>query len=125
MDVRLDDPDPRIRDLAYLLFLEELFGDEWVERWARERGKLDALRASANVMIAAVVAIAISRTRRTYSTVVTASATSRTISTYSVVVLSGIVPPERLEQSHPRFSAVWHVAAVSRLAAVPSSQESS
>ncbi len=31
-------------DLAYLLFLEELLGPEWVERWARERGKLDALR---------------------------------------------------------------------------------
>ncbi len=44
MDLRLDDPDPRIRDLAYLLFLEELLGGEWVERWARERGKLDALR---------------------------------------------------------------------------------
>ena len=44
MDLRLDDPDPRIRDLAYLLFLEELLGGKWVERWARERGKLDALR---------------------------------------------------------------------------------
>ena len=44
MDLRLDDPDPRIRDLAYLLFLEEALGGEWVERWARERGKLDALR---------------------------------------------------------------------------------
>ncbi len=44
MDLRLDDPDPRIRDLAYLLFLEEALGPEWVERWARERGKLDALR---------------------------------------------------------------------------------
>ena len=44
MDQRLDDPDPRIRDLAYLLFLAELLGPEWVERWARERGKLDALR---------------------------------------------------------------------------------
>ena len=43
MDLRLDDPDPRIRDLAYLLFLEEALGPEWVERWARERGKLDAL----------------------------------------------------------------------------------
>ncbi len=42
MDLRLDDPDPRIRDLAYLL-LEELLGGKWVERWARERGKLDAL----------------------------------------------------------------------------------
>ena len=40
----LSSPDPRIRDLAYLLFLEELLGPEWVERWARERGKLDALR---------------------------------------------------------------------------------
>ncbi len=44
MDLRLDDPDPRIRDLAYLLFLEEALGGKWVERWARERGKLDALR---------------------------------------------------------------------------------
>jgi hypothetical protein len=44
MDLRLDDPDPRIRDLAYLLFLEDLLGPEWVERWARERGKLDAQR---------------------------------------------------------------------------------
>jgi len=44
MDLRLDDPDPLRRDLAYLLFLEELLGDQWVERWARERGKLDALR---------------------------------------------------------------------------------
>ncbi len=44
MDLRLDDPDPLIRDLAYLLFLEELLGGEWVERWARDRGKLDALR---------------------------------------------------------------------------------
>ncbi len=44
MNLQLDDPDPRIRDLAYLLFLEELLGGQWVERWARERGKLDALR---------------------------------------------------------------------------------
>ncbi len=44
MDLRLDVPDPRIRDLAYLLFLEETLGPEWVERWARKRGKLDALR---------------------------------------------------------------------------------
>ena len=40
----LDSADPLKRDLAYLLFLEELLGPEWVERWARERGKLDALR---------------------------------------------------------------------------------
>ncbi len=44
MDLRLDDPDPRIRDLAYLLFLEELLGGEWVKRWARERGELETLR---------------------------------------------------------------------------------
>ena len=43
MDLRLDDPDPRIRDLTYLPFLEDLLGPEWVERWARERGELDAL----------------------------------------------------------------------------------
>ncbi len=40
----LDSPDPLKRDLAYLSLLEELLGPEWVERWARERGKLDALR---------------------------------------------------------------------------------
>ncbi len=44
MDLWLDDPYPRIRDLAYLLFLEALLDGEWVERWARKRGKLDALR---------------------------------------------------------------------------------
>ncbi len=44
MDLRLDDSDPHIRDLAYLLFLEEALGGEWVERSDRERGKLDALR---------------------------------------------------------------------------------
>ena len=44
MELRLDDPDPHVRDLAYLLFLEGAFGGEWVERWARERGKLDVLR---------------------------------------------------------------------------------
>ncbi len=44
MDLRPDDPDPRIRDLAYLPFLEQLLGGKWVERWARERGKLDTLR---------------------------------------------------------------------------------
>ena len=40
----LDDPDPHIRDLAYLLFLGQVLGGKWVEPWARERGKLDALR---------------------------------------------------------------------------------
>ncbi len=40
----LSSPDPLKRDLAYVLFLEELLGGEWVERWARERGKLDTLR---------------------------------------------------------------------------------
>ena len=47
MDLRLGDPDPHIRDLAYLLFFDELLGPEWVERWARERGKLDTLREAA------------------------------------------------------------------------------
>lgn len=36
--------DPLKRDLAYLRLLEELLGPEWVERWAKERGKLEALR---------------------------------------------------------------------------------
>ncbi len=40
----LSSPDPLKRDLAYLLFLEDLLGGEWVERWARDRGKLDARR---------------------------------------------------------------------------------
>ncbi len=34
----LKSANPLRRDLAYLLFLEELLGPEWVERWARERG---------------------------------------------------------------------------------------
>ena len=38
MDLRLDDPDPHIRDLAYLLHLEELLGGEWVERWLASVG---------------------------------------------------------------------------------------
>ena len=46
---RLDDPDPHIRDLASVAFLEELLGGQWVERWARKRGKLDALREWRNV----------------------------------------------------------------------------
>jgi hypothetical protein len=32
------------RDITHPLLLEELLGPEWVERWARERGKLEALR---------------------------------------------------------------------------------
>jgi len=39
----LSSPDPLKRELAYLLF-EEALGGEWVERWARKRGKVDALR---------------------------------------------------------------------------------
>ena len=35
---------PLKRDLAYLRLLEELLGPDWVERWATERGKLEALR---------------------------------------------------------------------------------
>ncbi len=41
--LRLNDADQHLRDLAYLLFLEGLLGGEWVERWAREKGYLDAL----------------------------------------------------------------------------------
>jgi hypothetical protein len=40
----LDSPDPLKRDLSYLRLLEELLRPEWVERWALERGKLEALR---------------------------------------------------------------------------------
>jgi hypothetical protein len=40
----LDSPDPQRHDLAYLRLLEELLGPDWVEWWARERGKLEALR---------------------------------------------------------------------------------
>ncbi len=44
MDLRLDDPDAGISDLACPLFLEELLRPEWVERWghgfrARGRGR--------------------------------------------------------------------------------------
>ncbi len=35
MDLRLDDPDPRIRDLASVAFLEEAIGRPFLERWAR------------------------------------------------------------------------------------------
>ncbi len=31
-------PDPLKRDLAYVIFLEEALGPEWVERWARSVG---------------------------------------------------------------------------------------
>jgi len=40
----LDSPDPLKRDLSYFKLLEELLGPGWVEHWARERGKLEALR---------------------------------------------------------------------------------
>ena len=34
MDHRLDDPDPRIRDLAKLAFLDDVFGRTFLRRWA-------------------------------------------------------------------------------------------
>jgi len=40
----IDSTHPLKRDLAYLRLLEELLGPEWVERWSRERGKLEAQR---------------------------------------------------------------------------------
>jgi len=39
MDLRLDDPNPRIRDLAYLLLLEELLGSERVEPGLPDAGR--------------------------------------------------------------------------------------
>jgi hypothetical protein len=48
MDLRFDDPDPRIRDLAYLLFLKELLGPGWVERLAKLNGCEDWLRKRRN-----------------------------------------------------------------------------
>jgi len=35
MDLRLDDPDPRIRDLASVAFLDDAIGRPFLERWAR------------------------------------------------------------------------------------------
>ncbi len=38
MDLRLDDPDPRIRDLASVAFLDDAIGRPFLERWARMNG---------------------------------------------------------------------------------------
>ena len=35
MDSRLDDPDPRTRDLASVAFLNDAIGRSLLERWAR------------------------------------------------------------------------------------------
>ena len=35
MDLRLDDPDPRIRDLTSVAFLDDVIGRPFLERWAR------------------------------------------------------------------------------------------
>jgi hypothetical protein len=35
MDLRLDDPDPRIRDLATIAFLDDVFGRGFLLRWAK------------------------------------------------------------------------------------------
>ncbi len=35
MDLRLDDPDPDIRDLASVAFLDAAIGRPFLERWAR------------------------------------------------------------------------------------------
>ena len=35
MDLWLGDPDPRIRDLASVAFLDEVIGRGFLERWAR------------------------------------------------------------------------------------------
>ena len=42
--LRIDSTDPLQRKLAYLRLLEEVLGGDWVERWAREKGYLEALR---------------------------------------------------------------------------------
>ncbi len=44
MDLRLTILTRESATWPTLLFLDEALGPEWVERWARERGKLDALR---------------------------------------------------------------------------------
>jgi len=35
MDLWLDDPDARIRDLAMIAFLDDVIGRNFLERWAR------------------------------------------------------------------------------------------
>jgi hypothetical protein len=35
MDLRLDDPDPRIRELATIAFLDDVFGRGFRLRWAK------------------------------------------------------------------------------------------
>ena len=35
MDLWLDDPDPHIRELAMIAFLDDVIGRGFVERWAR------------------------------------------------------------------------------------------
>jgi len=35
MDLRLDDPDPHVRDLAMIAFLDDVFGRGFLLRWAR------------------------------------------------------------------------------------------
>ncbi len=35
MDLYLDDPDPHIRELAMIAFLDDVIGRSFLERWAR------------------------------------------------------------------------------------------
>ncbi len=35
MDLRLDDPNPRIRELATIAFLDDVFGRGFLLRWAK------------------------------------------------------------------------------------------
>lgn len=38
MDLGLNDPDPQIRELAMIAFLDDVIGRGFLERWARMNG---------------------------------------------------------------------------------------
>jgi len=44
MDLWLDDPDPHIRDLAMITFLDDVIARSFLERWARMNGCEEWLR---------------------------------------------------------------------------------
>jgi hypothetical protein len=44
MDLWLDDPDPHIRELAMIAFLDDVFGRGFLERWARMKDCEDWMR---------------------------------------------------------------------------------
>ena len=48
MDLRFDDPDPRIRDLASVAFLDEAIGRPFLVRWAGRKQATYPLRLDSN-----------------------------------------------------------------------------